>query len=199
MVLPPVRSPCQHATKPRRWWPSWTPVLSQEQKHYAVAAMLCFSVTSSRTYLIRARKGRGGERKCEEMWGRRGPQIWCWGWAPGHFLGLPPRFPRTGVCCRRLSIFFAPLFNTNFTTFEMITMFEHKAPLDTRCITKEWPRQLESWDTSNSADRAPGHPHCQSIVALHVLDGTLMNIRTYPSSSFEFISELISQASTCRT
>src|SRR6266403_1440424 len=48
---------------------------------------------------------------------------------------------------------------------------------------------------SNSADRAPGHPHCQSIVALHELDGTLMNIRTYPSSSFGFINELISQTS----
>jgi hypothetical protein len=157
--------------------------------------MLCFSVTSSRTYLIRARKGRGGERRCE------GEvvlvlQIWCWGWAPGHFLGLPPRFPRTGIRARRLSIFFTPLFNTNFTTFEIITMFEHKAPLDTRCITKEWPPQLRVLRYVQLNRPGPWSPSLPIyIVALHILNGTLMNIRTYPSSSFEFINELISQTS----
>ena len=86
---------------------------------------------------MRARKGRGGERGYEgEVVLKFGVEVELPP-AFGHFLGLPPRFPRTGVCCRRLSIFFTPLFNTNFTTFEMITMFEHKAPLDARCITKE--------------------------------------------------------------
>ena len=71
---------------------------------------------------MRARKGRGGERRCEGeavLVLKFGVEVELPP-AFGHFLGLPPRFLRIRICARRLSIFFTSLFNTNFTTFEAL-------------------------------------------------------------------------------